>query len=145
MPTINAAGLALIEHFEGCELTAYQDSGGIWSVGYGHTGPDVCEGMTISQPRAVALLGLDVTIAERDVAALVEVELTPNEFSALVSFQFNTGSLSSSAGLALINRREFLPAWDDHFCLWIHDAKGSVDVGLIRRRAAERALFLTPG
>jgi lysozyme len=143
MPKTNAAGLALIESFEGCELHAYQDSGGVWTIGYGHT-DGVTEGQTITQAEADALLQEDVTGTEIEVQSLVEIELTPNEFAALVSFEFNTGALSTSPGLGLINARQFQTAWDDHFCLYIHDANGVELAGLVRRRAAEKALFFTP-
>lgn len=142
MPQINAAGLALIESFEGDELTAYPDSGGIESIGYGHTG-NVQPGEHITQGQAVKYLQGDVASADAAVAACVEIELTPNEFASLVSFEYNTGSLAGSPGLALINAKLFESAWDDHFVLWIHDAAGNTDAGLVRRRAAERALFFT--
>lgn len=140
MPHANAAGLALIESFEGCELKAYQDAGGVWTIGFGHTN-GVHEGQVITQSQADVFLEEDVAGAENDVARLVQVVLTPNEFSALVSFEYNTGALGDSPGLALINSRDFQPAWDDHFCLYIHDANGVTLAGLVRRRAAERALF----
>lgn len=143
MPHDNAAGIALIKQFEGCDLTAYQDGGGIWTIGWGHA-TDVHEGDKISQAEADALLQQDVESAALIVANSVEVVLTPNEFAALVSFEYNTGALTTSPGLALINRKQFQPAWDDHFCLYIHDANGNVEPGLITRRAAERALFFTP-
>ena len=141
MPAINAAGLTLIQDYEGCELTAYQDSGGIWSIGFGHT--PAHEGQTITQTQADQLLQSDLRATESDVQALVQVELTPNEFSALVSFEFNTGALATSPGLALINEGvdHYEEAWGSHFCLYVHDANGNTLVGLIRRRAAERALF----
>jgi GH24 family phage-related lysozyme (muramidase) len=140
MPKTNAAGLALIEQFEGCELHAYQDSGGVWTIGYGHT-DGVHAGQTITQAEADALLQEDVTGTEIEVQNLVEIELTPNEFAALVSFEFNTGALASSPGLALLNADKPQEAWDDHFCLYIRDANGTTQPGLVRRRAAERALF----
>lgn len=143
MPHINAAGLTLIENFEGCELKAYQDSGGIWTIGYGHTGPDVHPGEIITHFEAQTLLAKDVASAEQKVQQVVQIVLTPNEFSALVSFQFNTGALPSSPALALINAHQFPSAWDDHLCLYIRDANGTALEGLIRRRAAERALFFT--
>jgi lysozyme len=143
MPTINDAGLTLIEDFEGCELTAYEDSGGVWTVGYGHTGTNVMPGETITHAEADALLQQDVAATEIEVAHLVEIVLTPNEFAALVSFQFNTGALGTSPGLALLNENRPQEAWDDHLCLYIHDANGNALEGLVRRRAAERALFFT--
>ncbi len=139
MPVINAAGLALVKQFEGCVLTAYQDDNGIWTIGYGST-TDVTPGMTITQAQADERLQADLTVAETSVADLVEIVLTPNEFSALVSWEFNTGGLASTPGLALINERQFEAAWDDHLCLWLEPDP----VGLARRRAAEKALFFTP-
>lgn len=144
MPHTNAAGLALIESFEGDELRAYRDSGGVLTIGYGHTGADVRPGETITQAQAIAYLKGDVASAEASVARAVEIVLTPNQFSALVSFEYNTGALSGSPGLACINARDFANAWDAHFCRWIHDADGNALAGLVRRRAAERALFFTP-
>ena len=143
MPIINAAGLALIQNYEGCDLTAYQDTGGVWTIGYGHTGADVHEGLVITQTEADNLLEADLRTAESEVQALVEVVLTPNEFSALVSVQYNTGALGSSPGVGLLNARQFQEAWDDHLCLYIHDANGNTLAGLVRRRAAERALFFS--
>lgn len=143
MPQINQAGLGLIERFEGCELDAYPDpgtGGEPWTIGYGHTG-NVHPGESITQPEAVALLGQDVIQAEHEVASLVEVVLTPNQFAALVSFQFNTGALAGSTLLAMVNQRNFQEA-ADQFGLWIH-AGGQVLAGLVTRRAAERALFLS--
>lgn len=141
MPKINAAGLALIEEFEGVALSAYQDTGGVWTIGYGHT--PATEGQVITQSEADALLEADLAEAERETAAAVQVVLSPNEFSALVSFQYNTGALGSSPGVGLINENRFQEAWDDHFCLYIHDADGHALEGLVRRRAAERALFFS--
>ena len=109
MPTINGAGLHLIEEFEGCRLAAYPDpgtGGEPWTIGYGHT-DGVTAGQTITQAEADALLQEDVTGTEIEVQSLVEIELTPNEFAALVSFEFNTGGLGASPGLALINAHEF--------------------------------------
>lgn len=142
MPKINAAGLNLIENFEGCRLQAYDDGTGVWTIGWGHTG-GVTPGERITQFQAEALLQEDLAKFEDIVQRLVEIELTPNQFAALVSFEYNTGALASSPGLALINQRRFEEAWDDHFCLYIN--KGSpVEAGLIRRRAAEKELFFTP-
>lgn len=139
MPTINAAGLALIKSFEGCELTAYSDVAGILTIGWGHTGPDVYAGQTITQEEADALLLTDLQEAEEDVQRFVEVQLTPNEFSALVSFQYNTGALSRSTLLVYLNRFDF-DAASAEFLKWVW-AAGEIQPGLVRRRQAERALF----
>jgi GH24 family phage-related lysozyme (muramidase) len=141
MPQVNQAGIDLIEEFEGCELTAYQDSGGVWTIGYGHT--PAKEGEAITQAEADELLEQDLAYAASDVQTLTQTVLTPNQFAALVSFEYNTGALATSPGLALINERQFEAAWDDHFCLFIHDASGNTLEGLVRRRVAERALFFS--
>lgn len=140
MPQVNSAGLQLIESFEGDELHAYADSGGVETIGYGHTG-DVTPGETITQAQAVQYLKGDVASAADAVQNATAIDLTPNQFAALVSFEYNTGSITGSPGMALINQRQFTAAWDQHFCLWIHDADGNVQPGLVRRRSAERALF----
>jgi lysozyme len=114
----------------------------VWTIGYGHTG-NVHEGDTITQAEADALLQKDVQSASLEVAAVAEVVLTPNQFSALVSFQYNTGALPGSQVLAAINADSFTEAMD-HLALYVRDATGAVLEGLVRRRAAERALFLTP-
>lgn len=71
-------GLALTEQFEGLRLTAYQDSVGVWTIGYGHTGPDVHPGLTITQQQAGALLQQDVAGAVATVNGMVKVPLSQN-------------------------------------------------------------------
>lgn len=144
MPKINAAGLALIEEFEGCELRAYPDpgtGGDPWTIGYGHTA-NVHAGQTITQEQAVAFLQEDVADAEQAVVDAVQVVLTPNQFSALVSFEYNTGAPASSTIFQFVNQNDFEGA-AAQFGQWIH-AGGQVLAGLVRRRAAEKALFETP-
>ncbi len=59
----SAAGLALTKQFEGLELKAYQDSVGVWTIGYGHTGTDVKPGLVITEAQASVLLAADVAWA----------------------------------------------------------------------------------
>ena len=138
--TVNAAGLALVKAHEGLRLEAYQDTSGIWTIGYGHT-HGVKVGDSISAERAEQLLEADLTEAERAVAALVKVPLTDNQFSALVSFVFNLGEgvFARSTLLRKLNEggHGLVPA-----CLksWIFD-NGKVLRGLVKRRAAEAALW----
>jgi lysozyme len=139
--TINAAGLALIKKFERCVLTAYDDGTGVWTVGYGHT-HNVTPNMVITQAQADAFLAQDIAIAESVVNGAAEVDLTPNQFSALVSFEFNTGALEGSTLLKLVNSEDFRGA-ADQFLKWVW-AGGEILAGLEARRAAERALFLNP-
>ncbi|HKU53922.1 MAG TPA: lysozyme [Rhizomicrobium sp.] len=138
--TVNAVGLALVKAHEGLRLEAYQDTSGIWTIGYGHT-LGVKAGDSISAARAEQLLEADLTEAERAVAALVKVPLTDNQFSALVSFVFNLGEGAFARSTLLRKLNEgghgLVPA-----CLksWIFD-NGKVLQGLVKRRAAEAALW----
>lgn len=141
MPKINAAGLLLLKTFEGCELHAYQDEGGVWTIGFGHTG-DVEPNEVITEAEAEALLIGDLERFEQRVNALAAVDLTPNEFSALVSFEYNTGALDGSTLLQLVNEGATFPA-AAQFERWVY-VGGAILEGLVRRRAAEKALFLQP-
>jgi lysozyme len=134
--------LALTEKSEGLSLVAYRDSGGVLTIGFGHTGADVTAGMTITLAQAQALLQADLKTAENAVSDLVQVALTPNQFSALVDFAFNVGeaALAGSTLLVLVNRGDFAGA-ADQFNIWIR-AAGQRLPGLVTRRAAEKALFL---
>ncbi|MGM8528511.1 lysozyme [Enterobacter asburiae] len=140
-------GIALIKQFEGCKLTAYQDSVGVWTIGYGWTQPvdgkPIRAGMTIKQETAERLLKTGLVSYESDVSRLVKVRLTQGQFDALVSFTYNLGSksLSTSTLLRKLNAGDYAGAADE-FLRW-NKAGGKVLNGLTRRREAERALFLS--
>ncbi|MGA4664424.1 lysozyme [Enterobacter ludwigii] len=140
-------GIALIKQFEGCKLTAYQDSVGVWTIGYGWTQPvdgkPIRAGMTIKQETAERLLKTGLVSYESDVSRLVKVGLTQGQFDALVSFTYNLGarSLSTSTLLRKLNAEDYAGAADE-FLRW-NKAGGKVLNGLTRRREAERALFLS--
>ncbi|EMI5460301.1 lysozyme [Enterobacter roggenkampii] len=140
-------GIALIKQFEGCKLTAYQDSVGVWTIGYGWTKPvdgkPIRAGMTIKQETAERLLKTGLVSYENDVSRLVKVDLTQGQFDALVSFTYNLGarSLSTSTLLRKLNGGDYAGAADE-FLRW-NKAGGKVLNGLTRRREAERALFLS--
>lgn len=140
-------GIALIKQFEGCKLTAYQDSVGVWTIGYGWTQPvdgkPIRAGMTIKQETAERLLKTGLVSYESDVSRLVKVGLTQGQFDALVSFTYNLGarSLSTSTLLRKLNAGDYAGAADE-FLRW-NKAGGKVLNGLTRRREAERALFLS--
>ena len=140
-------GIALIKQFEGCKLTAYQDSVGVWTIGYGWTQPvdgkPIRAGMTIKQETAERLLKTGLVSYESDVSRLVKVGLTQGQFDALVSFTYNLGarSLSTSTLLRKLNAGDYAAAADE-FLRW-NKAGGKVLNGLTRRREAERALFLS--
>lgn len=157
MPHTNNAGTQLIESFEERVLFTYDDAAGYppvpytgehppkgtLTIGYGHTGPDVTGPRTIDAVTATQLLTSDLAKFEKRVQDAVQVMLTPNEFAALVSFDFNTGAFPGSPGCALINQRQFVTAWDAHLCRY-NMAEGVINPGLVRRRAAERELFFRP-
>ncbi|WP_150324700.1 lysozyme [Enterobacter hormaechei] len=140
-------GIALIKQFEGCKLTAYQDSVGVWTIGYGWTQPvdgkPIRAGMTIKQETAERLLKTGLVSYESDVSRLVKVGLNQGQFDALVSFTYNLGarSLSTSTLLRKLNAGDYAGAADE-FLRW-NKAGGKVLNGLTRRREAERALFLS--
>jgi lysozyme len=139
--TYSKDGLNLTEQFEGCQLTAYQDQVGVWTIGYGHTGSGVVSGLAITQDQAVALLVSDVAAAAAFVNNAVTIELQQNEFDALVDFVFNLGrgAFAGSTLLKNLNAGQF-DAAAAQFALWDH-AGGQVVAGLLRRRQAEAALF----
>jgi len=136
-------GLALTAQFEGLQLTAYQDPVGVWTIGYGHTGPDVVPGLTITQEQASDLLLQDVSGAVAAVNRLVTIPLTQNQFDALVDFTFNVGqgNLASSTLLRELNAGNTAGA-AAQFLVWVY-AKGVELPGLVTRRQAEAALFQT--
>lgn len=138
---INDKGIRLIKSFEGLRLKAYQDSVGVWTIGYGTTS-GVRPGMVITEAQAEEFLRRDLRRFEQAVDDLVKVPLTDDQFAALVSFTYNVGegALESSTLLRLLNQRDYQGA-ADQFLRW-DKAGGQSLPGLTRRRRAERALFL---
>ena len=137
---LNSDGLQLIKQWEGCKLQAYRCSAGVWTVGYGHT-RTARQGMRITQEQAEALLIEDLRVFERAVDDRVHVDLTDNQFAALVSWAFNVGA--SAASKSTLVRR--LNA-GDYECVpgelakW-NKVKGKPVRGLSNRRAAEAGLW----
>lgn len=141
---INLEGLKLLKTFEGCKLTAYDDGGGVWTIGYGHTG-DVFPGMTITPAEAEALLDQDLERFETYVEEAVQVAISEDQFSALVSFCFNVGPGQDGFGGSTLRRK--LNAGDyqgaaAEFPRW-NKVEGEPWIGLTRRRLAEQALFFS--
>jgi len=138
---IGTNGLNLIKSFEGLRLRAYQCSANVWTIGYGHTA-DVRANDVITEEEALSFLRQDVAESERAVNQYVHVPLTQNQFDALVSFVFNlgVGSFRTSTLLKKLNAGDY-DGVAQEFGRWIH-AGGKKLPGLVRRREAERALFL---
>lgn len=139
---ISQRGLDLIKQFEGCRLTAYRCPADVLTIGYGHTGPDVTEGLRITPQQAEALLRGDLARFEDGVRRHAGAA-TQDQFDALVSFAFNVG-IGALAGSTLLKRHK---AGDkaraaNEFLRW-NKAGGIVLPGLTRRRAAERRLYLS--
>ena len=131
----------LIEGFEGCRLNPYQDSVGVWTIGFGHTGDDVYQGCgAIDQATADQMLADDLTDFENSVSHLCP-KTTQQQFDALVSFSYNLGSgaLQNSTLRRKHNAGDHAGAAAE-FGRWNH-AGGRVLAGLTRRRAAEAAVY----
>ena len=139
--SISNNGLSLIKRFEGCRLTAYQDSIGIWTIGYGHTS-GVSNGQTITQVHSDRYLKADCANAEKAVNYYhSKYHWNQNQFDALVSFTFNCGSgnlkkLLNNGQRTIAQISAKIPAYNK--------AGGKVLRGLVNRRAAEKELFDRP-
>lgn len=125
---------------EGCRLQAYRDSGGVWTIGYGHTG-GVSPGQTISQAQAEQFLRQDLANFEDDVSSLAQstgVQLTQGQFDALVSFSYNCGpgNLRKSGVMQMLKSGNISGA-QNKIKQYIHDKAGNTLQGLVTRRATE--------
>lgn len=143
LQAISAAGLALIKEYEGLRLSAYLDRAAIATIGYGHTS-GVKMGDICTAEDADCWLVQDLATAESAVSRLVKVPLNDNQFSALVSFTFNTGQgrLAGSTLLKKLNLGDFHSV-PGELAKWIN-VGGAPASGLVRRRAAETALWSIP-
>jgi lysozyme len=141
--TFSDNGLALLTDWEGGrKLVAYIDSGGVWTIGVGHTG-GVRKGDHITAAQCDALLREDVKQAERAVQK-VKVPLTQNQFDALVIFTLNVGvaAFLESTLLRLLNGKAYdmVPG---QMKRWNKD-NGEIVQGLTNRRQKEINLWNTP-
>jgi lysozyme len=137
---ISAEGLALIKKFEGCELEAYQDAVGVWTIGYGHI-KGVKEGMTITKQQAEEMLLEELVEYENYVLEAVNHQLDQCMFDALVSWTYNLGpsNLNASTMLKVLNAGDY-DGVPEQIKRW-NKAGGKVLTGLVRRREAEALLF----
>ena len=137
---ISEEGLSLIKKFEGCELTAYQDSVDVWPIGYGHT-KGVEDGQEITQEEAEEMLASELDEYEGYINDLVECDLEQCQFDALVAWVYNLGptNLRSSTMLKRLNSND-LEDVPSQIKRW-NKAGGKVLKGLVRRREAEALLF----
>lgn len=135
-------GIELIKRFERFVPEAYRCPAGVLTIGYGHTGQDVREGMRMTEPAAEALLLKDVAAAEAAVGRRVRVTLKPCQFDALVSFTYNLGegNLKGSTLLRKVNNDPNDKTIGDEFPKWVY-AGGRRLIGLANRRLAECRLY----
>ena len=145
---INELGIEIVKSFEGISLKPYLCPGSVWTVGHGatrsSTGRPIDPDMEpITEDEAEALLLRDLESSEGWVFRLIKTAFTENQFSALTSFTFNVGAgaLQRSTLRMKLNRGEYQGVADE-FPKWKF-ANKRILAGLIRRRAAERSLFLT--
>ena len=139
--TYSAEGAKFTEDEEGLRLVAYPDQGGVSTIGWGHTGPDVYPGLTWTLAQAQAAFLHDSQWAQDDVNNYVDSILTQGEFDALVDFVFNAGgeAFKNSTMLKLLNQGNYKQAAQE-FAKWDH-VGGQIVAGLLRRRDAEKQEF----
>lgn len=144
--TTSDVGINLISGFEDTRFKAYDDGVGVWTIGTGTTvypnGVKVKQGDTCTPEQAKTYFKHDLAKFEKTVNESVTVPLNQNQFDALVSLTYNigAGALKNSTLLKLLNKGDYKGA-ADQFLAW-KKAGGKVLPGLVRRREAERALFL---
>lgn len=141
---MSEAGQAVLKYFESCKLKAYWDAdGAVWTIGWGHTGPDVYEGLTITQARADHLLQMRLANEfAPGVLAAIKRPMDQCQFDAMVDLAYNIG-VAAFHGSTLARKFNVgdVAGAADEFPRW-NKSGGKVLLGLRRRRAADRALFL---
>lgn len=130
----------LTKSFEGCRLTAYRDIAGVWTIGFGHTGKDVYEGLVWTQAQADDALMHDL-LAAATLLELYSPGLPDGAHEALTDFVFNLGvaHYRTSTLCRLVNAKDWTAAKLE-IMKWDH-SNGTVVPGLLRRREAEAALI----
>jgi len=145
MRKMSKQGLEHLKRWEGLRLQAYQDSKGVWTIGYGHTSaagkPFVQKGMTITAQEAEEMLARDLGQYERAVEDGVKVPLTDSQFAALVSFTYNVGvsAFKRSTLLKKLNRGDY-DSVASELMKWTRSGNKQLK-GLKNRRAAEAGLW----
>lgn len=139
----NESGKNLIKSFESCRLSAYKDLTGTLTIGWGHTGTvdgkPIISGMTITQAKADSLFDSDLIRFENIVNGYNnKYNFTSNEFSALVSFAYNVGSIKQLTANGTRSKK----AIADAMLKYVY-SKGVKLNGLVKRRQKERELFLS--
>lgn len=136
-------GIELIKKFEDFRSEAYKCPAGVWTIGYGHTG-GVKPGDRVTETEAEGFLRKDIESSEKIVSTLVKRPLNQNQFDALVSFVYNTGSgnFAGSTLLRKINKNPLDVSIKEEFQKWVY-AKGKRLEGLVKRRLEECELYFS--
>ena len=140
---LDISDLSITKDSENCRLIAYWDATGkCWTIGWGHTGPDVYAGLMWTQFKADSQLLVDMSDAENAVRRMVRVALTRDQFISLGDFVYNVGAgnFAGSTLLRDINACDMTDA-AKQFLRWDMSG-GKVLPGLLVRRNAEEALFI---
>jgi lysozyme len=143
---VNKATLDLIKQWEGFEDVAYQDTGGVWTIGYGTTaaagvGIKPKAGMTITEPQAEKYLMAAVGKTAAALAPMITKPINPNEFGAFVSLAYNigVGAFENSTALRRFNAGDKAGAVEA--LQWFIKDNGKTLKGLVSRRKDEADLF----
>jgi lysozyme len=137
---VSAKGRRLIEQWEGRELQAYKDGGGVWTIGVGHTAT-AKKGMVIDEAECDRLFDLDLD--DHCIEPLLgDVPTNQDQYDAMSSLAFNIG-LTRFANSTVLKRHKMQNYMGaaNAFLLWKFD-NGRVINGLLRRREAERKLYM---
>jgi lysozyme len=146
MAVTSLNGIRLLKRHEGLRLKAYQDGGGVWTIGYGHTSmagpPTVTRGLTITEAQAESILRRDLSKYEAAVNRAIKVPIRQNQFDALVSLCYNIGpgAFASSSVVRKLNAGDHIGAAKSF--MNFNKDNGRVVSGLTRRRREEMNLFL---
>lgn len=145
---INQATIDLVKRFEGLRLKSYKDSVGVWTIGYGTTsragiGVSVGAGMEITEQEAEEYLRLAMQKFADQIAPSFTVQPTENQFGAMLSLAYNIGPTAFNKSTCLRRFNAGDPEGAADALTWFNKAGGKVLNGLVRRRAAERELFLS--
>lgn len=131
--------IKILKELEGCKLQAYKDTGGVMTIGYGHTGRDLPEQITLED--ACVILEDDLERIFMQILPSIKVKLNDNQMAACLSFAFNVGAsaFKKSTLLTKINASDFKGALAE-FPKWVYD-NGTFVKGLQNRRHKEMELF----
>lgn len=138
--------LDLIKSFEGCKLKAYRCPAGVWTIGWGATGPGIVADTVWTQKEADDAFEDHIEKFELGVKDMITVPVTANQFGALVSLAYNIGigRLRKSSVIRKLNAGDYQGAADSFLTHCKARIDGTLQIlkGLVRRRKAERELFL---